>query len=411
MDYKVFKDIIVKSYNDTFSKPQLDTTLPLGDILNCIIHNYFCTDLILDIYCEHFAFSYESFHSIAEKGNIYWSSLEPDAIDEERLNNVEEKEKIIKLLSLSKDKCKFSQKTPYNNLDKYEQDIHIPEYSKTYPGRLLCQIEYPLSTNETSSKKQYPNIYTYNKVISGTIIAKWKYMPFNPIYSSYDSRSIYYKNKDISLMNFIPYFSLSSIPYINYISEDNENSIDDIICHHLTDHFFNIYLFSQFVLLEKNGGVVYTDCAEYIHSSANTLTPLFKALQSLPTQYLKFYCLSLFLNFLHNNVSEKSKVFNYLNILVNKIYTFSNNSFITLKKSFIKSLVFYYNQSKEGKDKQTNTFKEIVSMNKSNLKRFISEHRQDYIDMRPELIDSSLILKLESIEPFLLNGLSKIFFN
>jgi len=52
--------------------------------------------------------------------------------------------------------------------------------------------------------------------------------------------------------------------------------------------------------------------------------PLFKKLQSLPTMYLKDYCLHLFRDFLSTLPSDKSAVLKYLNQLCFEIDIFSN---------------------------------------------------------------------------------------
>ncbi|GEM_PF-2828831 len=409
MDCKLFTDILFESYRDIFDNIEnLDISHPDILITNSIFKNYFFTDFILENYCRVYEMETASLSSLGDKGALYWSTMDPKEIDIPNLSSSDKRE-FAKILNKAKEKCSYSKSTIYSQAKKgYFNDLELNNYAFTLPGNFLSRIKRNVDGSKSSPK--FPSIYTYNQTLSGTIISHWKSMPFNARHLANDP---YYDTK-IKSQDFATYFSL---PLIGCFDQCYDNSIDDIVCYYLTDHFFNVYLFSQFVLLMGHNGIdLDSYYSKQVDSSSKTLVPLFKKLQSLPTMCLKDYCFRLFREFLSTIPSDKSSVLKYLNQLCFEIDIFSNvysNLENLCFKTFCDKYISKtnYTDNNIAKYSTYELFYKIMNENKAYLKQIILEHRHYYLDSRPEIISaSSLILNCATYDELLLNALSIDFF-
>lgn len=333
MNTENIKKIVENSWNECtsfFKSLKISPYKCDNDILA-----YCCLDdLLLDLYCSH-----NQFHRVTRSKLISYADGEE--------NNY------FKNHKLSFNKNNFYDNTRYMTADINE--AKKDSFFNTYAGSFFSKSSFNLNDKN--------NLFTYSDYVLAIIIAKWKYMPFNPRFL-YNSRK--YKIEPIPPKQYEKFLSLSINPLL-------KQDFDKIVYHQLTDHYFNINIFCQLInFLQYTGSS--KDYSIKLHSISYIFILFSSALQTLPTYSLKNYFWNKYIDVIRILIKEKNISFNGNTIsdvitlteyFLNDIYCFSLVQYPITKLLFKKYLENSFSNS---------------NLAIENLYDWISKHSEEYLN-------------------------------
>lgn len=366
---------------------------PYSIFYNDINKIYSAADIVLEIYCQYFDFPQYTLSSLYEKCQDYFLSEyigDNEFYSNKIPNDIREIDKM--------DTNPIGKNTSYKYGKIYVHDtfIYMPYFKDTYPGSFMFH-----SLNTITDRNNI-NITSYHGALTSKILSNWDNMPFNPRHLRHSA---------IKTPNYAYYLNLNNWA-------PTSNKLDRLIFYYLTDHFFNIDLFCQYINIAQHVNVDDTRKRQpYVtHPYMDFFIKLFEALQTLPSSKSKLTFLYVFeekCNELINSVKEDSadkedyiydKFSNLIKLLIVEIYRFSQIDYPVIKNLFAIFLMDHI------QCKDICHIKNAIKPYKKDFELFICNN-SDYLKFDNTSFPEQLKKDLMKINNNQLNYLSKIFFS
>lgn len=273
-----------------------------------------------------------------------------------------------------------SKKTSYKNIDVVKYDVKNIEPPLTY-AEVFLKRAIPSDTSTTS-------LQSYNAALLAIIITKWKNIPFN---TRFIHPTLATGRNTISPKQYPIFLELNKLA-------SHLKGIEKLIYNHLTDHYFNINLFSLFVNHLKNH-CSEKDYTNHLSSFMGNYELFLFAILSLPTWELKLQLWDDYCKYIQSAKEADYTFSEYILNVSNIILQFSILWFPNAKRLFwttVKHALSAYSEIDED---------DIYDVIKNELEANVSTYGE-YPDYTNVLADSLNYISKDALEM-----LTKLFYS